>query len=52
MSTASNIVRVVVAADAVDSMDGETMHDFALRLTAAALGWPLANDDILHALGG
>jgi nicotinamidase-related amidase len=44
--------RVVVAADAVDSMDGETMHDFALRLTAAALGWPLGNDDILHALGG
>jgi len=44
--------RVVVAADAVDSMDGETMHDFALRLTAAALGWPLDSDDILHALGG
>jgi hypothetical protein len=22
------------------------------RLTAAALGWPLGNDDILHALGG
>ena len=31
--------RVVVAADAVDSMDGEDMHRFALRLIAAALGF-------------
>jgi nicotinamidase-related amidase len=44
--------RVVVAADAVDSMDGEAMHGFALRLIGAALGWPLVNDDILSALGG
>jgi nicotinamidase-related amidase len=44
--------RVVVAADAVDSMDGEAMHGFALRLVSAALGWPLGNDDIVHALGG
>ena len=43
---------VVVAADAVDSMDGEAMHGFALRLVSAALGWPLGNDDIVHALGG
>src|SRR6266480_279868 len=42
--------RVVVAADAVDSMDGEDMHRFALRLIAAALGWPLTNDEILRAL--
>ncbi|HET7874695.1 MAG TPA: cysteine hydrolase [Methylomirabilota bacterium] len=43
--------RVVVAADAVDSMDGEDMHRFALRLMAAALGWPMDNDEILQALG-
>ena len=42
--------RVVVAADAVDSMDGEDMHRFALKLIAAALGWPLTNDEILRAL--
>jgi nicotinamidase-related amidase len=42
--------RVVVAADAVDSMDGEEMHRFALRLIGAALGWPLTNDEILRAL--
>lgn len=44
--------RVVVAVDAVDSMDGEAMHGFALRLVSAALGWPLGNDGIVHALGG
>jgi biuret amidohydrolase len=43
--------RVVVAADAVDSMDGEEMHRFALRLTSAALGWPLGTDEIVRALG-
>jgi nicotinamidase-related amidase len=43
--------RVVVAADAVDSMDGEEMHAFALRLIAAAIGWPLGNEEIVHALG-
>jgi hypothetical protein len=42
----------VVAADAVDSMDGEEMHGFALRLMGAALGWPLGNDAIVAALGG
>ena len=42
--------RVVVAADAVDSMDGEDMHRFALKLIAAALGWPLTHDEILQAL--
>jgi nicotinamidase-related amidase len=44
--------RVVVAADAVDSMDGEEMHRFALRLVAAATGWPLSSDEILRALDG
>jgi biuret amidohydrolase len=43
--------RVIVAADAVDSMDGEEMHRFALRLTSAALGWPLATEEIVRALG-
>jgi len=42
--------RVVVAADAVDSMDGEEMHRFSLRLIGAALGWPLGNAEILAAL--
>jgi len=42
--------RVVVASDAVDSMDGEDMHRFALKLIAAAIGWPLTNDEILRAL--
>jgi nicotinamidase-related amidase len=43
--------RVVIASDAVDSMDGEDMHRFALRLMQVALGWPLGNEDILQALG-
>ena len=42
--------RVIVAAEAVDSMDGEEMHRFALRLIAAAIGWPLSNEEILRAL--
>ena len=42
--------RVIVAADAVDSMDGEDMHRFALRLIEAALGWPLGNEEIVRAL--
>jgi nicotinamidase-related amidase len=42
--------RVVVAADAVDSMDGEEMHLFSLKLMAAALGWPLGNEEIVKAL--
>jgi nicotinamidase-related amidase len=44
--------RVVIAADAVDSMDGEEMHGFALKLMAAAIGWPLDNQEILKALEG
>lgn len=42
--------RVVIASDAVDSMDGEEMHRFALRLMGAAVGWPLSNQEILKAL--
>ncbi len=42
--------RVIVAAEAVDSMDGEEMHRFALRLIDAAIGWPLTNEEILRAL--
>jgi hypothetical protein len=33
-------------------MDGEEMHSFALRLMAAAIGWPLDNQEILRALEG
>ena len=44
--------RVVIAVDAVDSMDGEEMHGFALKLMAAAIGWPLDNQEILKALEG
>jgi nicotinamidase-related amidase len=42
--------RVVIARDAVDSMDGEAMHEFALRLMSVTIGWPLANDEIMAAL--
>lgn len=42
--------RVIVAAEAVDSMDGEAMHGFALTLMAATCGWPLGNADIARAL--
>lgn len=43
--------RVVIAADAVDSMDGEEMHRFALKLMAATVGWPMTNAEIAAALG-
>ena len=42
--------RVVIAEEAVDSMDGEEMHRFALRLLAAAVGTVLPNHEILKAL--
>ncbi len=42
---------VVIAADCVDSMDGEEMHRFALRNMAATVGWVLRNGEILAALG-
>jgi nicotinamidase-related amidase len=43
--------RVVVASDACDSMDGEEMHDFALRLMSYTVGWPLTNVEIMQAFG-
>jgi nicotinamidase-related amidase len=43
---------VIVAADCVDTMDGEEMHRFALRNMAATVGWVLRNDEILTALDG
>ncbi len=42
---------VVIAADCVDSMDGEEMHRFALRNMAATVGWVLRNEEILAAVG-
>lgn len=44
--------RVVVAVEAVDSMDGEEMHRFALRLMSATVGWPLTSAEIVAALRG
>jgi hypothetical protein len=34
----------------VDSMDGEEMHRFALRLMGATCGWVLSNAEIVKAL--
>ena len=42
--------RVVIAEEAVDSMDGEEMHRFALRLMGATVGWPLTSPEIVKAL--
>jgi biuret amidohydrolase len=42
--------RVVIASDAVDSMDGEEMQGFALRLMSATVGWPMTNAEIAAAL--
>ena len=41
---------VIIASDAVDSMDGEEMHRFALRLMGATVGWPLSSPEIVKAL--
>src|SRR3990167_6973771 len=41
---------VVIASEAVDSMDGEEMHRFALRLMGATVGWPLTSPEIVKAL--
>jgi nicotinamidase-related amidase len=41
---------VVIAKDAVDSMDGVEMHEFALKLMAATCGWPLSNAEIVSLL--
>jgi hypothetical protein len=42
----------VIASDAVDSMDGEAMHRFALDLMSSTCGWPLTNAEIVKALRG
>jgi nicotinamidase-related amidase len=42
--------RVVIAEEAVDSMDGEELHRFALRSMAASLGWVMSTEEILQAL--
>ncbi len=42
--------RVVIADEAVDSMDGEAMHRFALQLMSAAMGWVLSHNEILRHL--
>ena len=50
MSEAALIRTVQSYYDAVDSMDGEEMHRFALRLMSATIGWPLGNAEIVAAL--
>jgi nicotinamidase-related amidase len=44
--------RVIIAEEAVDTMDGEEMHRFALRSMAASVGWVMHTDEILQALDG
>lgn len=43
--------RVVIASDACETMDGEEMHNFALKLMSNVTGWPMTNDEILRAFG-
>jgi nicotinamidase-related amidase len=43
--------RVVIAADACDTMDGEEAHQFALKLMANVTGWVMTNDEIFQAFG-
>jgi nicotinamidase-related amidase len=43
--------RVIVAADACDTMDGEEAHQFALKLMANIVGWVMTNDEIVAAFG-
>ncbi len=42
--------RVIIAEEAVDTMDGEEMHRFALKSIAASLGWVMHTDAILESL--
>jgi nicotinamidase-related amidase len=44
--------RVVIAADACDTMDGPEAHEFALKLMANMTGWVMSNDEILAAFAG
>jgi biuret amidohydrolase len=43
--------RVVIAADACDSMDGEQAHRFALELMTNMIGWVMTNEQIVEAFG-
>jgi nicotinamidase-related amidase len=42
--------RVIIAEEAVDTMDGEEMHRFALKSMATSLGWVMPTAEILQAL--
>lgn len=42
--------KVVIASDAVDTMDGPEMHRFALDLMGRTVGWPMTNAEIAQAL--
>ena len=42
--------RVVIASDAVDTVDGPEMHRFALDLMSRTVGWPMTNAEIAQAL--
>ncbi|MGH6968708.1 MAG: cysteine hydrolase [Stellaceae bacterium] len=42
--------RVVIASDAVDTVDGPEMHRFALELMSRTVGWPMTNAEIAQAL--
>ena len=44
--------RVVIAADACDTMDGPEAHEFALTLMANMTGWVMTNEEIVAALAG
>lgn len=49
--TTNRDFRLIVAEEAVDSMDGEEWHRFALQSMGASLGWVMHTDEILEALG-
>ncbi|MCL4393901.1 MAG: cysteine hydrolase [Chloroflexi bacterium] len=42
-------LRVIVAEEGVDTMDGEEMHRWALKSIAASLGWVMHTGEILKA---
>jgi isochorismate hydrolase len=44
-------LRVVVVQECVDSMDGEQLHDFALRNISRRLGWVVRLGDLESAIG-
>ncbi len=50
--TTNRDLRLIIAQDCIDTMDGEEMHRWALRSMAASLGWVMSNEEILAALDG